>query len=149
MSGIQSSVGYHSYWKPAKVTGAACFPILDKKALKTEFRSTIGVMSSSTNWSCHKKKKLLLLGFIMLRFDEYRGGCRGLPLLPMQHPKKAYINFQAWVFFSKNVVNRFSNLSERVMARWSAIRNHFIRLNKSSLVFHLYQSIGGNLPIFL
>ena len=34
------------------------------------------------------------------------GGCRGLPLLPMQHFKKAHINFQSCVFVSKNVVNK-------------------------------------------
>ena len=56
----------------------------------------------------------MILRYIYIRVIEtkIRGGCSGLPLLPMQHPKKAYISFQAWVFFSKNVVNRFSNQSE-------------------------------------
>ena len=31
---------------------------------------------------------------------------QGVPLLPMQHAKKAHINFQGWVFVSKNVVNK-------------------------------------------
>ena len=31
-----------------------------------------------------------------------RGRCWGLLLLPMQHPKKAHINFQSLVFVSKN-----------------------------------------------
>ena len=26
-------------------------------------------------------------------YDEIRGGCMGLPLLPMQHPEMAHINF--------------------------------------------------------
>ena len=32
--------------------------------------------------------------------------CRGLLLLPMQHPKKAHINFQSCVFVPKNIVNK-------------------------------------------
>ena len=39
-----------------------------------------------------------------------RGGCSGLPLLLMQHPKKAHINFQSWVFVSKNVMNKILKL---------------------------------------
>ena len=35
-----------------------------------------------------------------------RGGCRGLPLLPMQHPEMAHINFQSSVFVSKKTVNK-------------------------------------------
>ena len=35
-----------------------------------------------------------------------RGGCRGLPLLPMQHPKMAHINFQSSAFGSKKTVNK-------------------------------------------
>ena len=41
-----------------------------------------------------------------------RGGCRGLPLLPMQHPEMAHINFQNLVFVSKNAVNKILKLDQ-------------------------------------
>ena len=43
---------------------------------------------------------------IMERKGVIRGGCRGLPLLPIQHSKIAHINFHSWVFVSKNAVNK-------------------------------------------
>ena len=49
ISGLESSFSYLSYPKPAKVTRSACFLILDKEVLKSEFRSTFGVMSATTN----------------------------------------------------------------------------------------------------
>ena len=39
-----------------------------------------------------------------------RGGCRGLPLLPMQHPEMAHINFQSSAFGSKKSVNKILKL---------------------------------------
>ena len=42
-----------------------------------------------------------------------RGGCRGLPLLPMQHPEMAHINFQSWVFVSKKTMNKFLKLDQK------------------------------------
>ena len=42
-----------------------------------------------------------------------RGGCRGLPLLPMQHPKMAHINFQSSAFGSKKTVNKILKLDQK------------------------------------
>ena len=42
-----------------------------------------------------------------------RGGCRGLPLLPMQHPKMAHINFQSSAFGSKKAVNKILKLDQK------------------------------------
>ena len=41
------------------------------------------------------------------------GGCRGLPLLPMQHSEMAHINFQSWVFVSKTAVNKILKLDQK------------------------------------
>ena len=41
-----------------------------------------------------------------------RGGCRGLPLMPMQHPEMAHINFQSSVFVSKKTVNKILKLDQ-------------------------------------
>ena len=45
-------------------------------------------------------------------FEYIRGGCRGLPLLPMQHPEMAHINFQSCVFVSKNAENKILKLDQ-------------------------------------
>ena len=42
-----------------------------------------------------------------------RCGCRGLPLLPMQQPEMAHINFHSWVFVSKNAVNKIFKLDRK------------------------------------
>ena len=42
-----------------------------------------------------------------------RGGCRGLTLLPMQHPEMANINFQSLVFVSKKPVNKILKLDQK------------------------------------
>ena len=42
-----------------------------------------------------------------------RGGCRGLLLLPMQHPETADINFQSCVFVSRNAVNKIVKLDPK------------------------------------
>ena len=45
-------------------------------------------------------------------FGVSRGGCRGLPLLPMQHPEMAHINFQSSVFVSEKTVNKILKLDQ-------------------------------------
>ena len=42
-----------------------------------------------------------------------RGGCRGLPLLPVQRPEMAHINFQSSVFVSKKTVNKILKLDQK------------------------------------
>ena len=51
-------------------------------------------------------------GFLLPPLWLYRGGCRGLPLLPMQHPEMAHINFQSSVFVSKKTVNKILKLDQ-------------------------------------
>ena len=38
---------------------------------------------------------------------------RGMPLLKMQHSEMAHINFQKWVFVSKNAVSRILKLDQK------------------------------------
>ena len=47
------------------------------------------------------------------RDHMFRSGCRGLPLLPMQHPEMAHINFQNWVLVSKKTVNKTLKLDRK------------------------------------
>ena len=42
-----------------------------------------------------------------------REGCRGLPLLPMQHLEKAHNNFHNWVFVPKNAVNKIAKPDQK------------------------------------
>ena len=44
---------------------------------------------------------------------SFRGGCRGLPLLPIQHSEMAHINFQSWVFVSKKTMNKILKLDQK------------------------------------
>ena len=39
--------------------------------------------------------------------------CRGLPLLPIQQPEMAHINFHSWFFVSKNAVNKIFKLDRK------------------------------------
>ena len=58
-----------------------------------------------------------------------RGGCRGLPLLPMQCPEMAYINFQSSVFVSIKTVNKWTrilNLTESRCERHCSERDAYI-----------------------
>ena len=41
------------------------------------------------------------------------GGCRGLPLLPMQHPEMAHSNFESSVFVSKKTVNKILKIEQK------------------------------------
>ena len=50
---------------------------------------------------------------IVLHIGVSRGGCRGLPLLPMQHPEMAHSNFESSVFVSKKTVNKILKLDQK------------------------------------
>ena len=41
------------------------------------------------------------------------GGCRGLPLLPMQHPEMAHSNVESSVFVSKKTVNKILKIDQK------------------------------------
>ena len=56
----------------------------------------------------------------------FRDGCRGLPLLPMQHPEMAHINFQGSVFVSKKTVNKILKLTENRCGRHCSERDAYI-----------------------
>ena len=61
---------------------------------------------------------LLLLNFLVFHIPLIsEADAEGCHCCHCSTPKKAYINFQTWVFFSKNVVNRSSNLSESSWGR--------------------------------
>ena len=40
-------------------------------------------------------------------------GCRGVPLLPIQHPEMAHSNFQNLVFVSTKTVNKILKLDQK------------------------------------
>ena len=72
----------------------------------------------SLNTSSRKKWEVsisLFFGKFLFRIYKgvIRGGCSGLPLLPMQHLEMAHINFQSSVFVSKRTVNKILKLDQK------------------------------------
>ena len=60
-------------------------------------------------------RKQLMCYNVVFFWSIARDGCRGLPLLPMEHPEIAHINFHSWVFVSKNGVNQILKLDRKLL----------------------------------
>ena len=58
------------------------------------YKKTQNLFGSMLFTTCHWS----IIEFLQYIFYVLRGGCSGLPLLPMQYPEMAHINFQSFCF---------------------------------------------------
>ena len=72
-------------------------------------RGIIQINKGKINEQVHRHFRKMCFDLHQLHnnFEQFRGGCRGLPLPPIQHSEMAHIKFS----FLRNLLTRLSNLT--------------------------------------